>query len=251
MKLHITPACERLRTELERLPELFAAEAGERLHAGRNTIRALDIGGQRLAVKRFKQPNRFNTIIYSFFRKSKAQRAYEHAQKLRQAGFDSPEPIAWCEYRRRGLLSDSYLVVRYTSWRPLSEVARNFPAPGTQPILDAFVRFAVALHNCGIEHLDFNCTNILYFYDGPTQSCKFQLIDINRMRFRRKPLKLRRCMINLRRLTCPAPAFLYILDRYAEIRGRCVEETMLHGILFRLAFIRRQSLKHKFRRRKK
>lgn len=41
-------------------------------------------------------------------------------------------------------------------------------------------------------------------------------------------------MINLRRLSCPAVAFLYILDRYAETRGWNVDDTLLRGTFFRL-----------------
>lgn len=252
MKLHVTAPYEHLRPQLERLPELFAAEAGELLHAGRNTIRAIEIGGELLAVKRYKRPNPLNTVVYTFFRKSKAQRACEHAQRLREAGFDTPEPVAWSECRsRRGLIADTYFAARYTSWRPLQEAAQRFPAPESRPILEAFARFAAELHERGVEHADFNSTNILYACDEERRGYRFQLIDINRMRFRRRPLPPHRCMINLRRLTCPAPAFLYILDRYAEARDWSVERTLLHGILCRLAFLRRQSLKHKFRRRKK
>lgn len=36
-------------------------------------------------------------------------------------------------------------------------------------------------------------------------------------------------MINLRRLSCPAVPFLYILDRYADIRGWDINDTLLRG----------------------
>lgn len=37
-------------------------------------------------------------------------------------------------------------------------------------------------------------------------------------------------MINLRRLSCPAVPFLYILDRYADIRGWDINDTLLRGL---------------------
>ena len=52
------------------------------------------------------------------------------------------------------------------------------------------------------------------------------------MRFLDRPLTPRQCMINLRRLSCPAPSFLYILDRYAEARGWNIDDTLLRGIFF-------------------
>ena len=71
------------------------------------------------------------------------------------------------------------------------------------------------------------------------------------MHFDDRPLSSRACMINLRRLSCPAVAFLYILDRYAETRGWDVDDTLLRGIFFRLAFGRQRALKKRFLRRKK
>lgn len=57
-------------------------------------------------------------------------------------------------------------------------------------------------------------------------------------------------MINLRRLSCPAVPFLYILDRYADIRGWDINDTLLRGTFFRLLFGRRQQFKKRFRERK-
>ncbi len=100
---------EYLRQFVRQLPELFPA-SGEVLHDGRNQIRAFDIGGERLVVKRYKRPSAFNAVMYSFFRKSKARRAYEHALRLRELEIDTPEPVAWSEYRRNGLITETYFV---------------------------------------------------------------------------------------------------------------------------------------------
>lgn len=108
-------------------------------------------------------------------------------------------------------------------------------------MLEAFARFTVQLHEKGIEHRDFNHGNILWDRT-PAGAYRFQLIDINRMHFDDRPLSSRACMINLRRLSCPAVAFLYILDRYAETRGWDVDDTLLRGTFFRLAFGRRKQL---------
>ena len=87
-------------------------------------------------------------------------------------------------------------------------------------------------------------------YDGTAGNYRFQLIDINRMRFHARPLRTDECMINLRRLSCPAVPFLYILDRYADIRGWDINDTLLRGTFFRLLFGRRQQFKKRFRERK-
>lgn len=247
VRLHLDPAYEPLRSFVRQLPETFDRR-GETLFAGRNTIRAFDIGGLRVAVKRFKRPGPFQAFVYSRIRKSKARRAYEHALRLRASGIDTPAPVAWCECRRRGVLTDSYLITLRSDLAPFSEAAARFPSPDTRPVLDAFARFTVRLHEAGVEHEDFNHGNILHRRNDEG-GLHFQLIDINRMRFHPGPLSMRRCMINLRRLSCPAPAFLYLLDRYAELRGWDLDDTLLRGILFRLLFVRRKQMKRRFRRR--
>ena len=248
MHIHINPAAEHLRSFSEHLPEQFDA-GGEALHTGRNTIKAFEVGGEQLAVKRFRRPNLLRALIYTF-RRSKARRSYEHAMRLRALGVDSPEPIAWIEYRRRGLLSDSFYVSRRSDYTPLSQTTEHFPSAGTLPVLEAFARFAAQLHERGIEHRDFNHGNVLWDRDAATGALRFQLIDINRMHFADRPLRPRVCMVNLRRLSCPAVAFLYILDRYAEARGWNVNDTLLQGTFFRLAFGRQKELRKRFRRRK-
>lgn len=246
VRLHLDPAYEPLRSFVRQLPETFDRR-GETLFTGRNTVKAFDIDGLRVAVKRFKRPDPFHAFVYTFLRKGKARRAYEHAVRLRASGIGTPAPIAWCTCRR-GVLTDSYLVTLRTDSLPLSQAAARFPAPGTRPVLDAFIRFTVRLHEAGIEHEDFNHGNILYRRDEQG-GLHFELIDINRMRFHAGPLSMRRCMINLRRLSCPAPAFLYLLDRYAELRGWELDGTLLRGIFFRLLFVRRKRIKRRFRQR--
>lgn len=221
------------------------------LHAGRNTIRLLAQEGELLATKRFRQPGALQGILYAHIRRSKARRSFEHAVRLINLGIGTPQPVAWSEYRRKGRLTDSFYVSRYSDLKPLSEFAARFPDTASRPVLDAFARFVAELHEKGIDHRDFNQGNILCGYSPEEGQWRFELIDINRMRFLDRPLTPRQCMINLRRLSCPAPAFLYILDRYAEIRGWNIDDTLLRGIFFRLAFGRQRALKKRFLRRKK
>ena len=217
MKITINPAIRHVQPFIERLPEVFPV-SGEVLHEGRNQIRAFDIGGESLVVKRYKRPHLFNRVMYSFFRKNKARRAYEHALRLRGMGFDTPEPVAWSEYRKDGLIADTYFVSRRSELTPLPQTMRRFPAPDTLPVLEAFARFTVRLHEQGICHEDFNQTNILWEYDGAAGNYRFQLIDINRMRFHARPLRPDECMINLRRLSCPAvPVHIGSLCRHTRV----------------------------------
>lgn len=251
MRLHLDPSHKGLHEFVKKLPTLFERGEGTVLHAGRNTIRLLAQEGELLAAKRFRQPGALQGILYAHIRRSKARRSFEHAVRLISLGIGTPQPVAWSEYRRKGRLTDSFYVSRYSDLKPLSEFAARFPDTASRPVLDAFARFVAELHEKGIDHRDFNQGNILCGYSPEERQWRFELIDINRMRFLDRPLTPRQCMINLRRLSCPAPAFRYILDRYAEIRGWNIDDTLLRGIFFRLAFGRQRALKKRFLRRKK
>lgn len=248
MYLTLHPAAESLRPFMETLPQRFDRE-GTTIHAGRNTLKTFDVRGHRIVVKRFRRPDPFHAVIYTFFRRSKAQRAYEHALRLLDQGIDTPAPIAWSTYRRHGLLDDSYYVCRYSDYAPLSEATTRFPEKEASAVLEAFARFAADIHAKGIEHEDCNQGNILWSRDAANGEFRFQLIDINRMRFSRHPLTPRRCMINLRRLACPAHAFLFILDRYADTRHWDINDTLLQGTLFRLLFGRNRARRKRFKER--
>ena len=50
-------------------------------------------------------------------------------------GFDTPEPVAWSEYRKDGLIADTYFVSRRSELTPLPQTMRRFPAPDTLPVL--------------------------------------------------------------------------------------------------------------------
>ncbi len=246
MHKYIHPAAIHFSQFIEQLPKRFDQE-GAMLYEGRNKIKCFTIEGVKLVVKRYKRPNLLQSIIYTFFRKSKAQRAYEHAIRLREMGFDTPAPIGWSRYFRHGLLSDSFLITTHTSYTAFTQAAQNWPSEEATSILNAFACFSVRLHEARIEHCDLNHSNILYKYDEKANNYRFQLIDINRMRFHKQQLSKRRCMINLRRLSVSGEVFLYLLNRYAEERKWHLEETLLQGVISRLLFLRRQRLKKQFR----
>ncbi len=249
MRIEVNESQKHLRPFIEQLPALFDA-GGTVLYAKRNTIKCFDLNGERIVVKRFGKPGLFNRIVYTYIRRSKARRSYEHAMRLRLRGIDSPEPVAWSEYHGGGLLGDSYYICRYSDYRPLDDAFRNPGNPAMREVLDAFARFAVGLHEKGILHRDFNQGNILWQFDPAGNDCRFQLIDVNRMDFANRPQPPRASMASLRRLNCNTETFLYILDRYAEARGWDVDDTMLHGTFFRLTFRRRQQMKKRFKERR-
>lgn len=244
MKIVISEKYERLRKFIEQIPTLFTSE-GTTLHDGRNIIKLIDCQGERYVVKCYKTPNPFNRIIYSCMRQTKAHRAYRHAQYMTAMGVDTPEEVAYIETRRHTLIDKTYFISRYSDYTPLTEVTSQFPNGDSRQILSAFADFAASLHKKGILHHDFNQSNVLY--KRVEDRYEFQIIDINRMSFKRV-LSKRQCMRNLKRLGCPPIPFLYILEQYIEHRDWNESKNILIGTIMRLLFERRQQVKSELKR---
>ena len=220
----------------------FFSRNGRVIHDGRNTVKLFEIDGQRLAVKRYGHISLLNRLLYGSLRKSKAERAYRHAIRLRQLGVGTPEVVAFLEIRRHCLLDTCYFVARYSDYRPLQPMTElDIQLPELETLLDALAGFLFRMHDAGILHKDLNIGNVLYRGDS-RGGYAFQVIDINRMLFYRT-LSMRKRLDNLRRLSCPAPVYLYILDRYARLAYANTDPIQLTGAVMRLFFEMRQRTK--------
>lgn len=251
MKCFIPSALERFRPFVETLDQRFGE--GELIFKGRNELRAFTVEGEQLVVKRFRTPSGINRWVYGHLRQSKAQRAFTNAARLLEEGIPTPEPIAWREDYKGGTLRDCYLVTRRSDYHDLKEATEAFPAPHTLPILDGFAAFIVRLHEQGILHDDFNNSNT-QFHAEADGSYRYELIDVNRMAFKGRPLTRKEALHNLRRLTCPLTAYAYIMNRYGELRGWSPRYTQLDTAERLIAFIRwrdrRRALKRLFKGKK-
>lgn len=231
--------------QLENL--LFFVRNGKTLHEGRNIVKLLEIDGVKFVVKSFVRISTFNRILYGSLRKSKAMRSYLHAIRLRRLGIDTPEEVAVAEVRRRGMMRYCYYISRYSDYAPLSPVTERYMrSDEAKAVLDALVQFLAKMHWAGVLHRDLNVGNILWKQtatDGGAQYA-FQIIDINRMSFK-TTLSMRQRLNNLRRLSCGASAYLYILQQYAAEIDRNSDTVQLKGVFRRLLFEQRQRAKRK------
>lgn len=218
MSLNITiaPKYESEHDFIASLPQVF--DSGERLYDGRNKVRLFVRGGKRYVVKRFHKLSFPKNIIYTFFRKNKARRAYENALRLISKGVATPEPIALIEERNAGLLSAVYFVSGYTDWQairhPLTE-----EAPFNRQMTVDYARFVASLHMKGIIHKDLNNTNVLYHDNGGHYD--FMLIDINRMTFTPdgSPARDEDCLENLTLFADRGEMFDFFASEYVSDRG--------------------------------
>ena len=105
----------------------FFKENSNTIHKARNELKVIEHENQKLVVKYFKIPHFINKIVYTFFKKSKAQKSYEYALKIKDF---TPKPIGFIEFYKFGLLDESYFVSEkfdydFTIREPLLDI--NFP----------------------------------------------------------------------------------------------------------------------------
>lgn len=246
MKLTIHPDYSFLTDFCHSLPARFAnPEEGEVLRDLRNTIKRFRVEGVDVVVKRFGTITLFNRFLYASLRKSKARRGYEHAERLRSLGIGTPRAVAYMEMHRHGQLSDSYLITLCSEGQPLTRALEALPAPEACRVVDAFVLFLTGLHACGVLHDDLNSENILFHREQGEY--RFELIDINRMRFKHC-LSRRDRLCNLRRLTPLAPAYLRIVEHYSAIAGFDRNRSLFESCLYWLGLTRWNDFRHRLKR---
>ena len=222
MKVVINPAYLFLSDFINNLPDCFESE-GEVIYEGRNTIKQYSIKNIDIAVKSFKVPLLVNRLAYTYFRKSKASRSYYYAFEIKRRGFLTPDPIAYIETYKGGLLKGSYFVSVYDS---ASETVRSLMAgedvPDAENKLRSFASFTAALHEAGIYHVDYSPGNVL-IKNLSDNTYQFSLIDINRMQF--KSVSKEEAYVNLARLSFSPSALSLIAKQYALCRGWDINET--------------------------
>lgn len=177
-----------------------------------------------MVVKSFAIPNLVNRFVYGVFRKSKAQRSYEYAEKLNSLGIKSPMPIAFYTERCGLLFSHSYYVsekskCRYTFY----DVIDNVELENRELYLRHVGRMTAKMHEAGIYPLDYSGGNILLdVVDGEPQ---FELVDLNRMAFGK--IDMDKGCRGFERLNVEPLALKIMAQEYAKERGfdeaECVE----------------------------
>lgn len=248
LKTIINPKYERLRGEIERIPDTIAG-TGIVIYSDRNTIYRATIGGEELTVKAFHVPAPFNRLIYSTLRHSKARRSFDNAMELERLGIGTPEPIAYIEERRSGLLARSYYVCRMFTGQNIRHWETEIP--DYRNMIRAFAAFTLDLHRKGVMHRDFSPGNIL-FNRKDDGAYRFVLVDINRMRF---GVKNRRTLYrNFRCLNIDSEEeTARIAEEYARIAGLDSEKMRRTAVRLLRSYhkekARHRLLKRLFRRR--
>ncbi len=215
MKMVLHPNFLKLSPFIERIPERFEQE-GETIHKLRNEIKVMVHDGVFLNVKCYRKPHFINRLAYSYFRKSKAQRAYEHGLSLLEKGIGTPMPIAYVEIMDKRLIEKSYFVTLHIqNARDFREFSDQSDVTDRKDILVAFGQFAAKMHQLDVQPLDLSAGNILFRKEN--EAVIFWLVDLNRMRFGR--VGFNRACRNFERLRGNTEYFKLLIQSYANERG--------------------------------
>jgi len=178
----------------------------------RNQIKIVKYNDKEIAVKSFKIPHFINKLIYTFIRSSKAERSYENSLSIKEF---VPMPIGYVEYKKFGLLYDSYFVSEHYAYDfTIREVLTQHGFPFKETIYRQFATFTHALHEKNVEHLDYSPGNILIKQIFEEQY-EFKVIDVNRMKFKKLTMKER--LENFSKLWAEDNDLVVIVTAYAKL----------------------------------
>ena len=213
----------------------------------RNTVKEIDVAGEKLNVKAFKVPHLINQIAYRRFRKSKAQRSFEHAGLLLQKGIGTPKPIAYVLNEKVLLLKDSYYFSEQLAYDLTYRNLIHEPDyPDHEQILREFTRFTFKMHEKEVLFKDHSPGNTLIQKTGENYS--FYLVDLNRMDFHKLSFEER--MKNFARLTPKKEMVQIMSDEYAKLYGRpyqiVFDKMWQYTSEFREKYDRKKDLKKKY-----
>lgn len=214
----------------------------------RNKIKLFEVEGKTINVKSFKIPNVVNKITYKYFRKSKAFRSFDYANKLIEKGIGTPKPIAYFEnYNFIGLLDSYYVSEHLETELTFRELVQIPDYPENEIILRQFTRFSFDLHEKGVEFLDHSPGNTLIKKVGD-EKYNFYLVDLNRMKFH-DTMDFETRMKNLRRLTPKKEMIAVMSNEYAKLydkpEAEIFEKLWFHTTEFQNAFAKKKRIKKK------
>lgn len=189
-------------------------DAGLQIKDARNKLKVFALNKQKVNIKSFKIPNILNQFVYRFFRKGKAQRSFEYANKLIRLGIGSPFPIAFYEYKTSFLFKKSFYVSEQLDYDlTYRELINNSFYPNYEDILRSFTRFTFDLHEKKINFLDHSPGNTLI--KKTKKGYDFFLVDLNRMRFESLSYDAR--IKNFARLTKERKMVEIMSDEYSKL----------------------------------
>lgn len=213
-EIEIAPHFQYISEFIHSVPLIFLHE-GTCIYKARNEIRNFVADGNVCTVKSYKQPHIINQIAYSVFRQSKAKRAFLYAQQLLAVDIPTPDPVAYIEQYKMGLLTHSYFISLFATHKHILRELFDYTIDGNEDLLKALAEFTVLMHEKQVYPIDYSPGNVLF---EKVDGCyKFTLLDINRMKFGNVSERMAaRCF---RRFHMKQEMLEFIVREYAVLRG--------------------------------
>ncbi|RKS92426.1 lipopolysaccharide kinase (Kdo/WaaP) family protein [Flavobacterium limicola] len=214
----------------------------------RNTIKSNILGDEKVNIKYFDRPGLIKSIIYSFFRSTKAKRSFDYANYLLAHNIPTPFPIAYVENRNRwGLLGDSFYICQQIDYDfTIRELIHDPLFNERNLILEQFTAFTYKMHEGKVKFLDHSPGNTLVVKKD-SGKYDFYLIDLNRMKF--EDLSIEARMDNFKKMWLSKTMVKVVAKAYAKLSNQSEEK--LHSILLeKTTQFKRKITKKKYLKRK-
>ena len=248
MKIIVHPKYKDQENSIPQLVTGFLIDGDLIVKGARNIIKSNFLGEEKVNIKFFQKPGWFKSIIYSFFRSTKAKRSFDYANYLIEHNILTPFPIAYIENRSGlGFLKDSYYISEQIDYDfTIRELIHDPLFPERNLILEQFAEFTFKMHEAKINFLDHSPGNTLVVKKD-SGKYEFYLIDLNRMNF--KNLSIEDRMDNFKKMWLSRTMVKVIARAYAKLSNESEEK--LHAILLgKTIQFKRKITKKKYLKRK-
>lgn len=248
MRITIHPKYKNQEEAILQLVKTFFGEGDLVVKGSRNTIKTNFLGTEKLSIKFFQKPGIFKSLIYSFFRSTKAKRSFDYANYLLEHGIPTPFPVAFIEERSpSGLLGESFYICHQLEYDfTIRELIHDPLFPERKEILEQFTDFTFKMHEANVNFLDHSPGNTLIVNKGNSQY-DFFLVDLNRMKF--ENLSIEQRMDNFKKMWLSKGMVPIIAKKYAQLSQQ-PEDKLLSILMEKSQQFKRKIARKKYMKRK-
>ena len=244
----IHPKYQNQEEAIVQLVKTFFGEGDLIVKGSRNIIKSNLLGGEKVNIKFFQKPGIIKSIIYSFFRSTKAKRSFDYANYLLEHGIPTPFPVAFIEEQSPlGLLGESFYICHQLDYDfTIRELIHDPLFPERKEILEQFTEFTFKMHEAKVNFLDHSPGNTLIVNKGNSQY-DFFLVDLNRMKF--ENLSIEQRMDNFKKMWLSKLMVPIIAKKYAELSQQ-PEDELLSILMEKSQQFKRKTARKKYLKRK-